>query len=446
MQFFRSLAELFPRFARRSGALERAVRPSLQSRRLRLEPLENRELLAVDAFAVPFGPPPLENVANEAAPVVVSSSVLADDGATLSVRTETPEPVAPLSFEQLMESLGQVKIESLDAETDVASSSESEETQNELQPSFIVDGVEYYPLSQAVARRVVFEDSGVDVASLDEPFVIVPNANAGEECVYNAQSGGSGGSGGETSVWTLNFSGGVSNSNNENPLGALTSLGIENALLERATTVSGGASFGENGASGGAASGGGDEIESLAPNYLKVTLPALPDYYEAEVVFTGTAALGVDYEIHAPLNIFNHYYNNSCFTYSGGSSQFFVLPINDAQPETLEDFTAILEQPTPTVVSGGSSYAQSYDFIFESSSVTATFVDDDHWKVSVEASDSTATERLADVEQDYGYYTFKREHQNPDVAAKIDAKVQEMQEDGATEAELDAVKALAGLV
>ena len=446
MQFFRSLAELFPRFARRSGALERAVRPSLQSRRLRLEPLENRELLAVDAFAVPFGPPPLENVANEAAPVVVSSSVLADDGATLSVRTETPEPVAPLSFEQLMESLGQVKIESLDAETDVASSSESEETQNELQPRFIVDGVEYYPLSQAVARRVVFEDSGVDVASLDEPFVIVPNANAGEEGVYNAQSGGSGGSGGETSVWTLNFSGGVSNSNNENPLGALTSLGIENALLERATTVSGGASFGENGASGGAASGGGDEIESLAPNYLKVTLPALPDYYEAEVVFTGTAALGVDYEIHAPREVFNQYYNNSCFTYSGGSTQFFVLPINDAQPESLEDFTATLEQPTPTVVSGGSSYAQSYDFIFESSSVTATFVDDDHWKVSVEASDSTATERLADVEQDYGYYTFKREHQNPDVAAKIDAKVQELTKADATNAEIDDVKELAALV
>ena len=441
MQFFRSLAELFPRFARRSGALERAVRPSLPSRRLRLEPLENRELLAVDAFAVPFGPLPLENVANEAAPVVVSASVLADDGATLSVRTETAEPVAPPSFEQLMESLGQVKIESLDAETDVASSSESEETPTELQPSFIVDGVEYYSLSQAVARRVVFEDSGVDVASLDEPFVIVPNANDGETSVYNAQSGGSGDSGGETSVWTLDFNGEVTTL-----LGTLASVGIENALLERATTVSGGASFGENGASGGAASGGGDEIESLAPNYLQVTLPALPDYYEAEVVFTGTAALGVDYEIHAPLNIINHYYNNSCFTYSGGSSQFFVLPINDAQPETLEDFTAILEQPTPTVDSGGSSYAQSYDFIFESSSVTATFVDDDHWKVSVEASDPTATERLADVEQDYGYYTFKREHQNPYVAAKIDAKVQELTKTNATNAEIDGVKALANLV
>ncbi len=103
MQFLKTLAEFFPRFARRADALERAVRPSLQSRRLRLEPLENRELLAVDAFAVPFGPSPLENVANEAAPVVVSASVLADDGATHSVRTETPEPVAPPSFEQLME-------------------------------------------------------------------------------------------------------------------------------------------------------------------------------------------------------------------------------------------------------------------------------------------------------------------------------------------------------
>lgn len=428
MRFFRSLAELFPRFARRSGALERAVRPSLPSRRLRLEPLENRELLAVDAFAVPFGPPPLENVANEAAPVVVSASVLADDGATLSVRTETAEPVAPPSFEQLMESLGQVKIESLDAETDVASSSESEETQTELQPSFIVDGVEYYPLSQAVARRVVFEDSGVDVASLDEPFVFIPNANDGETNVYGAQSGGigdSGGSGGEPEPYSLDLQVSVSSS-----VGELSTVGIENGLLERATSVSGGAAV----------------DASFPENYLQVTLPALPDYYEAEVVLGGTATLGVDYEIHAPRNIFNQYYNNSSFTYSGGSSDFFVFPINDAQPESLEYFTATLGTPTPNAGSGGWS-PPSYDFSFATSNqATATFVDDDHWKVSVEASDSTATERLADVEQDYGYYTFKREHQNPDVAAKIDAKIQELTEADATDAELDAVKELADLV
>ncbi|MBP3557441.1 MAG: hypothetical protein J6K20_07060 [Thermoguttaceae bacterium] len=48
--FFRNLSTLFPFFANRPSALERAVRPSPKSRRLRMEPLENRALLAVDAF------------------------------------------------------------------------------------------------------------------------------------------------------------------------------------------------------------------------------------------------------------------------------------------------------------------------------------------------------------------------------------------------------------
>lgn len=445
MQFFKSIATLFPRFAPRPGALERAVKTSPKTRRLRLEPLENRELLAVDAFAAAFGPPSLENVANEASPAVVSASVLADDRATLSVRTETPTPVVVPSFEQLMESLGMVEIESLDAldaDDDAEKSPESNATQTELQPSFIVDGVAYYPLSQATPRRVVFEGSDVDVASLDEPFVIVPNANADGESVYGAQSGGSGGEG-EPDVWTLDFTGEVTTL-----LGGLTAVGIENALLERATTVSGGASFGSGGASGGAASGGGDvEIESLAPNYLQVTLPELPYAYEATVTFGGEALLGVDYEIHAPLHIFNQYYNAQSFVYSGGSTDFYVLPVNDGAPEPLENFTATLATPTPTVDSGGSSYAQPYEFTFATSeTVSATFVDDDHWQVSVEASDPTATERLADVEQDYGYYTFKREHQNPYVAEKIDAKVQELTEANATEAAIGAVQALAALV
>lgn len=445
MQFFKSIATLFPRFAPRPGALERAVKTSPKTRRLRLEPLENRELLAVDAFAAAFGSPSLENVANEASPAVVSASVLADDRATLSVRTETPTPVVVPSFEQLMESLGMVEIESLDAldaDADAEKSPESNATQTELQPSFIVDGVAYYPLSQATPRRVVFEGSDVDVASLDEPFVIVPNANADGESVYGAQSGGSGGEG-EPGVWTLDFTGEVTTL-----LGGLTAVGIENALLERATTVSGGASFGSGGASGGAASGGGDvEIESLAPNYLQVTLPELPYAYEATVTFGGEALLGVDYEIHAPLPIFNQYYNAQSFVYSGGSTDFYVLPVNDGAPEPLENFTATLATPTPTVDSGGSSYAQPYEFTFATSeTVSATFVDDDHWQVSVEASDPTATERLADVEQDYGYYTFKREHQNPYVAEKIDAKVQELTEANATEAAIGAVQALAALV
>ncbi|MBQ8363158.1 MAG: hypothetical protein IJX36_04430, partial [Thermoguttaceae bacterium] len=50
--FFRNLSSRFPFFANRPSALERAVRTSPKSRRLRMEPLEKRELLAVDAFGV----------------------------------------------------------------------------------------------------------------------------------------------------------------------------------------------------------------------------------------------------------------------------------------------------------------------------------------------------------------------------------------------------------
>ncbi len=48
--FFRNPSNRFPFFANRPSALERAVRQSPKSRRLRMEPLENRELLAVDAL------------------------------------------------------------------------------------------------------------------------------------------------------------------------------------------------------------------------------------------------------------------------------------------------------------------------------------------------------------------------------------------------------------
>ena len=48
--FFNNLSNRFPFFANRPSALERAVRSSPKSRRLRMEPLENRALLAVDAF------------------------------------------------------------------------------------------------------------------------------------------------------------------------------------------------------------------------------------------------------------------------------------------------------------------------------------------------------------------------------------------------------------
>ena len=203
--FFRYLSSRFPFLVRRPSALERAVRQSPKSRRLGMEPLENRALLAVDAFGgaaslldsgvgESWGPAP--------APAAFSASVLATDAAivdvsgvnathaaaSFSVQAETPEPVAPPSFEQLMEALGQVKIESLDDESDAASTS-------------CLDAAiaENASTSDVVVRRVVFEGSDVDSESLDEPTVVVPLASGDGANAYNgARSGGeSGNSGGE---------------------------------------------------------------------------------------------------------------------------------------------------------------------------------------------------------------------------------------------------------
>jgi len=164
--FFRNLSSRFPFFASRPSALERAVRQSPKSRRLRMEPLENRALLAVDAFGgaaslvdsdvgATWGAAP--------APAAFSASVLATDAAivdlsavdatfaetTFSVQNETTEPVAPPSFEQLMESLGMIEIESLDDESDVASTSYLDAATAPTQT----------PETQAEARHVVFYDS-----------------------------------------------------------------------------------------------------------------------------------------------------------------------------------------------------------------------------------------------------------------------------------------------
>ena len=213
--FFGKLSARFPFFANRPSALERAVRQSPKSRRLRMEPLENRALLAVDAFGgaaslldsgvgESWGPDP--------APAAFSASVLATDAAivdvsgvnatpaaaSFSVQAETPEPVAPPSFEQLMEALGQVKIESLDDESDAASLSFLDAATDEIAAT-----------SDATVRRVVFEGSDVDSESLDEPTVVVPLASGDGANAYNgARSGGESGNSGGEEDWKPFLSGG----------------------------------------------------------------------------------------------------------------------------------------------------------------------------------------------------------------------------------------------
>ncbi len=189
--FFRNLSACFPFFVRRPSALERAVASSPKSRRLRMEPLENRALLAVDAFGVAalsdvgesWKPEPApafsaselstESVVDAPSPISLAAVVdvfeldATSAAASFSVQSETPAPVAPPSFERLMESLGMIEVESLGDESDVASL------------SFLDDATEENAAtSDATVRRVVFEGSDVDAESLDEPIVVVPLVNA----------------------------------------------------------------------------------------------------------------------------------------------------------------------------------------------------------------------------------------------------------------------------
>ncbi len=98
--FFRNLSSRFPFFANRPSALERAVRQSPKSRRLRMEPLENRALLAVDAFGgaaslldsdvgATWGPDP--------EPAAFSASELSTDAAesTISLAALNALPYGP---------------------------------------------------------------------------------------------------------------------------------------------------------------------------------------------------------------------------------------------------------------------------------------------------------------------------------------------------------------
>lgn len=102
-----------------------------------MEPLENRALLAVDAFggaaslaesnvAESWGPDPepaafsTSILATDAAIIDVSGVNATLDAASFSVQAETPTPVAPPSFDQLMESLGMIEIESLGDGSDAA--------------------------------------------------------------------------------------------------------------------------------------------------------------------------------------------------------------------------------------------------------------------------------------------------------------------------------------
>ncbi|MBQ2849729.1 MAG: hypothetical protein IJE77_04545 [Thermoguttaceae bacterium] len=377
--FFRTLSSCFPFFANRPSALERAVRTSPKSRRLRMEPLENRALLAVDAFGVSaslaesnveesWGPDPepaafsASVLATDAAVVDVSgvNATLAD--ASFSVQSETPEPVAPPSFDQLMESLGMIEIESLDDESDAASASYLDEAASATQ---LLNSLNLQDVSQGTPRQVVFYDSSAadfDASTLnldDESvyYVDAAESNGADAESYSvtprsgggSNSGGSSASGGSNSGGSSNSGGTTVNSPN---YCHLTTYGLS-AILESATFTG---------------SGGSDQ----GP-YFGFSTPSIPSGYSAYVHFDFAdtiyekAVYGQDYYIAAASIDENGVVTPNTSYVSGGQNSdgsynlyvygpatYCVVPRNDNLLESLEVFSATLY--LVDMQSGGADY------------------------------------------------------------------------------------------
>ena len=367
--FFRNLSNRFPFFVNRPSALERAVRQSPKSRRLRMEPLENRALLAVDAFggaASLIAPDVGESWGPDPEPAAFSASVLPTDAAivdvsavnatladtSFSIQVETPEPVAPPSFEQLMEALGQVKIESLDdasdAQNDAASSSFLDEATSFNTATQLLNSLNLQDISQGTPRQVVFYDSSdadFDASTLnldDESVYYVDAAKAGDAVSYSStsrsgggNSGGSSNSGGSTSVVPSDYQ--------------FTTYG-STTIFESATYDS---------------SGGSNQ----GPFFAFTTPASIPSGYEAFVRFEGNGAVyGHDYYVMTA-NIVDgvatpqhslFYPNPNEETYdlyvSGGTS-YCVIPINDNALEAAETLVATFYLVNTN--SGGADYDPS---------------------------------------------------------------------------------------
>ncbi len=344
--FFNSPSFRFPFFAKRPSALERAVRQSPKSRRLRMEPLENRALLAVDAFGgvaslaesnveETWGPDP--------APAALSASVLATvaeivdvsgvnatlDATSFSVQAETPKPVAPPSFDQLMESLGMIEIESLGDENDVASLSFLDDATDEAAAT-----------SDAVVRRVVFYDSSAndfDASFLNdcEPnlYYIDTATSVAEATGVSSRSGGSGGD--DATSFEISVNG-------------LTQLSEDKGFP----------------------SGGG-----IAESFFRVVVPYLGSTSRVLRVTPSTgsgAILNQDYmvvanspDVEGPVEAYG--IGGGYFDVSGGAT-FYVVPLNESVIEAKENFSLGLS--VVEYGSGGGTVA-------ELEPIAASIVDDD---------------------------------------------------------------------
>lgn len=135
----------------------------------------------------------------------------------------------------------------------------------------------------------------------------------------------------------------------------------------------------------------GSLADPASVDYLTVVLPALPDGYSSTLEFRGSAAYGIDYYAYIP-SLYNPISLYDGYVHSGEETTIRFVIIDDrlTEPEPAEDFLFVMNTPTPHEEYDG----PLYEFNEICTSVAASIIDNDGWKIGVIAEDESLANRV----------------------------------------------------
>ncbi len=386
LQIIRQVVDIIVEFLGLSHSVAHSRRLfSPKKRLLRMERLENRHVLSAsglvdDGAIVPedaevtTSTSASSEIVAEVAPAPAASDVIHYELASNA-------SVAPSSDDAELSELAAAEIEWDGAENVDESELSDSELESLALPLATIEAndetcVCYEDLAIYQADELLV-DAEVDGESLE----LIASALGNGNLLMSGGSGGSGSSGG--SGGSGNGGAGGSSESEEYQLIVTTTLssaisslhnvnGLVNPLLER----------------NGFASGGSNALNGA--DYVAITLPELPNYYVGRVTITGdldsyavTPSYFMPVVTESPRMI----------DYSGGSTTFYLVPINDAKPEDNVIITIHLEVE-PEI---NDDWLPQYDFTYINQTTTVTIVDDDQWQVRAEVAEDEALEGNPDV-------------------------------------------------
>ncbi|MDD3589425.1 MAG: cadherin repeat domain-containing protein [Thermoguttaceae bacterium] len=321
-----------------------------RDRLLRLEPLEDRKLLTATSVAPTvetgfvYGPPDYQTWLQQQS---LSAQALESPPIEINL-TATPE----------------IFTNSLLYAASVSNDSERLVPQEDLYEKFLYEDPsiadEGFGDSIEIIGETIIEAESSQLDSVTylpqqggASILEVDNFDSLHPLATTSGSGGSGGGSGGVD-WELNV---VTSVNSASGM----SIPYGNVLFEGAGVGSGGASF---------------DPDAIWIDYMTITVPALPDGYNAPIFITRSTSStpSMDFCIYNSsyqmVDISSDYFE---YSVSGGTTQFYLVPINDniCSADLVVQLT--LGLPYFPGVSGGGDY----NFILPNSSVIAGIVDDD---------------------------------------------------------------------